>query len=112
MVQPSRVALRTGLAAAVAVLALCLCGTIAVAQQVAVNTEDAANAEGQTALEPSPDEERPSDDQADRALPYERGAGNNHRRYGPTLSLSRAAERSGNPLRDRRGTYWFSMVGR
>jgi lipoprotein-anchoring transpeptidase ErfK/SrfK len=51
MVPTSRFVLRGALAAAVAVLASSLSGTIAVAQQVAVNTED------QAASEPS-DEER------------------------------------------------------
>jgi hypothetical protein len=52
MVPTSRFVLRGALAAGVAVLASSLSGTIAVAQQVAVNTED------QAASEPSPDEER------------------------------------------------------
>jgi lipoprotein-anchoring transpeptidase ErfK/SrfK len=52
MVATSRFVLRGALAAAVAVLASSLPGTIAVAQQLAVNTEN------QAASEPSPDQER------------------------------------------------------
>jgi lipoprotein-anchoring transpeptidase ErfK/SrfK len=66
MVQPSRVSLRSALAAAVAVLASYGCGTIALAQQVAVNTEDAATAEGLT----SSDEERPGDAETRQIVPF------------------------------------------
>ena len=48
----------------------------------------------------------------DSAVPYERGARNNHHRYWRTLSLSRPAERSGHPLRRRRGTCRLPVVGR
>ena len=64
MVPTSRFVLRGALAAAVAVLACSLSGTIAVAQQIAVNTED------QAASEPSPDEERPSEAYARQIVPF------------------------------------------
>jgi lipoprotein-anchoring transpeptidase ErfK/SrfK len=57
----SHVVLRGTLAAAVAALAFHLFGTIAVAQQVAVSTDDTVNIEGQAAGEPSTDEERPDE---------------------------------------------------
>jgi lipoprotein-anchoring transpeptidase ErfK/SrfK len=63
MVPTSRFVLRGGLAAAVAVLASSLSGTIAVAQQVAVNTED------QAASEPS-DEERSGEADARQIVPF------------------------------------------
>ena len=56
MVPISCLVLRGGLAVAVAVLASSLSGTIAVAQQIAVNVE------GQAAQEASPDEEQLVDD--------------------------------------------------
>ena len=55
MVPTSRLVLRGGLAVAVAVLASSLSGTIAVAQQIAVNVE------GQAAQEASPNEEQPDE---------------------------------------------------
>ena len=55
MVATSRVVLRGALAAAIAVLAFFLPGTIAVAQQIAVNTEN------QAASDPSPDEDLPGE---------------------------------------------------
>jgi lipoprotein-anchoring transpeptidase ErfK/SrfK len=64
MVPTSRVVLRGALVAAVAVLASSVSGTIAVAQQVAVNTED------QAASEPSPDEERSGDADARQIVPF------------------------------------------
>jgi lipoprotein-anchoring transpeptidase ErfK/SrfK len=64
MVATSRFVLRGALAAAVAVLASSHSGTIAVAQQVAVNTED------QAASEPSPDEERPGEANARQIVPF------------------------------------------
>ena len=56
--------LRGGLAVAVAVLASSLSGTIAVAQQIAVNVE------GQPAQEASPDEEQPDDAYARQIVPF------------------------------------------
>ena len=64
MVATSRFVLRGALAAAVAVLASSLSGTIAVAQQVAVNTED------QAASEPSPDEEQSGEASARQIVPF------------------------------------------
>ena len=64
MVATSRFVLRGALAAAVALLASSHSGTIAVAQQVAVNTED------QAASEPSPDEERPGEANARQIVPF------------------------------------------
>ena len=58
------VVLRGALAAAIAVLASSLPGTIAVGQQIAVNTED------QAASEPSPDEERPGEADARQIVPF------------------------------------------
>jgi lipoprotein-anchoring transpeptidase ErfK/SrfK len=57
----SRFVLRGTLAAAVAVLAFHASGTIAVAQQVAVNAEETVNTGGQTAGVPSTDEELPGE---------------------------------------------------
>jgi lipoprotein-anchoring transpeptidase ErfK/SrfK len=65
MVPTSRFVLRGALAGAVAVLAFSLSGTIAVAQQVAVNTED------QAASEPSPDEERSAEADARQIVPFD-----------------------------------------
>jgi lipoprotein-anchoring transpeptidase ErfK/SrfK len=70
VVQPSRVVLRKVLAATVAVLVSYVYGTIAAAQQVAVNTEHPANVEGQIALEPSPDAERPDEAEARQTVPF------------------------------------------
>jgi lipoprotein-anchoring transpeptidase ErfK/SrfK len=65
MVPTSRFGLRGALAAAVALLASSLSGTIAVGQQVAaVNTED------QAASEPSPDEERSGEAGARQIVPF------------------------------------------
>src|SRR5580698_2448252 len=64
MVATSRFVLRGALAAAVAVLASSHSGTIAVAQQVAVNTE------GQAASEPSPDEEQSGEAYARQIVPF------------------------------------------
>jgi lipoprotein-anchoring transpeptidase ErfK/SrfK len=61
MVQPSRFVLRSALAAVAVVLASYGSGTIAAAQQLAVNTEDAATAEGQTSPEAYPDDGRPAE---------------------------------------------------
>ena len=55
MVPTPCLVLRGGLAVAVAVLASSLSGTIAIAQQIAVNVE------GQAAQEASPDEEQSDD---------------------------------------------------
>jgi lipoprotein-anchoring transpeptidase ErfK/SrfK len=63
MVPASRFVLRGALAAAVAVLASSLSGTVAVAQQIAVNTED------QAVSEPSPDEERPGEADTRQIVP-------------------------------------------
>jgi lipoprotein-anchoring transpeptidase ErfK/SrfK len=64
MVATSRFVLRGALAAAVAFMASSHSGTIAVAQQVAVNTED------QAASEPSPDEERSGEANARQIVPF------------------------------------------
>jgi lipoprotein-anchoring transpeptidase ErfK/SrfK len=64
MVATSRFVLRGTLAAAFAVLASSLPGTIAVAQQLAVNTED------QAASKPSPDEERSGSADARQIVPF------------------------------------------
>ena len=64
MVPTSRFVLRGAVAAAVAVLTSSLPGTIAVAQQVAVNTED------QAASEPSLDEERSGEAYARQIVPF------------------------------------------
>jgi lipoprotein-anchoring transpeptidase ErfK/SrfK len=56
--------LRRGVAVAVAFLASSLSGTIAVAQQIAVNVE------GQAAQEASPDEEQPDDAYARQIVPF------------------------------------------
>ena len=64
MVPISCLVLRGGLAVAVAVLASSLSGTIAVAQQIAVNVE------GQAAQEASPDEEQPDDAYARQIVPF------------------------------------------
>ena len=64
MVPTSRFVLRGALAAVVVVLASSLSGTIAVAQQVAMNTED------QAASEPSPDEERLGEADARQIVPF------------------------------------------
>jgi hypothetical protein len=53
MISTSRFVLRGALAAAIAVFASTHCGAPALAQQVAVNTEDGANAEDQTGLSTS-----------------------------------------------------------
>jgi lipoprotein-anchoring transpeptidase ErfK/SrfK len=70
MISTSRFVLRGALAAAIAVLASTNIGASAVAQQLAVNTEDGANGEDQTAREPSPDEERPSDAETRQIVPF------------------------------------------
>src|ERR1700727_346347 len=70
MISTSRFVLRGALAAAIALLASTNSGAPAVAQQVAVNTEDGANAEDQTAREPSPDEGRPTDAYARQIVPF------------------------------------------
>jgi hypothetical protein len=64
MVPISYLVLRGGLAVAVAVLASSLSGTIAVAQQIAVNVE------GQAAQETSPDEQQPDDAYARQIVPF------------------------------------------
>jgi lipoprotein-anchoring transpeptidase ErfK/SrfK len=67
MVQASRVALRSVLAAGVVVFASY---GIATAQQVATNTQDAIGAEEQAATEPSVDEDRPNDAYARQVVPF------------------------------------------
>ena len=64
MIPTSRLVLRGALAAAIAVLGSSLSGTIAVAQQVAVNTQD------QAASEPSPDEEQSGEASARQIVPF------------------------------------------
>ena len=70
MMSTSRFVLRGALAAAIAVLASTNFGAAAVAQQVAVNTEGGANADDQTAQEPSSDEERPADAETRQLVPF------------------------------------------
>jgi lipoprotein-anchoring transpeptidase ErfK/SrfK len=70
MVQASRIVLRSVMAAAVVVAASYGSGTIAAAQQVAANTEDAVGAEEQAAAEPSVDEDRPNDAYARQVVPF------------------------------------------
>jgi lipoprotein-anchoring transpeptidase ErfK/SrfK len=64
MVATSRLVLRRALVAGVVVLASSFSGKIAVAQQIAVNTED------QAAREPSTDEQQPSDSDARQIVPF------------------------------------------
>ena len=64
MVPTPCLVLRGGLAVAVAGLASSLSGTIAVAQQIALNVE------GQPAQEASPDEEQPDDAYARQIVPF------------------------------------------
>jgi lipoprotein-anchoring transpeptidase ErfK/SrfK len=70
MISTSRFVLRGALAAAIVVFASVNSGTTALAQQVAVNTEDGANGEDQTAREPSPDEERPTHAETRQVVPF------------------------------------------
>ena len=70
MMSTSRFVLRGALAAAIAVFASTHSGAPALAQQVAVNTEDGANAEDQAGLSPSPDEERPADAETRQLVPF------------------------------------------
>jgi lipoprotein-anchoring transpeptidase ErfK/SrfK len=71
MISTSRFVLRGAMAAAIAVFASHHFGTNAVAQQVAVNTEDAANADDQTTRgDYSADEERPTDGQTRQIVPF------------------------------------------
>ena len=113
MISTSRFVLRGAMAAAIALLASTNSGMSAVAQQVAVTTEDGTNADDQAALAPSPDEERPADAETRQIVPFHtsEAPGSDHRRYGRTLSLSRAAEREGNPLRYRCRTHWLQWSG-
>ena len=64
MISTSRLVLRGALAAAIAVVGSSLSGTIAVAQQIAVNTE------GQVEPQPAADEERPGDADTRQIVPY------------------------------------------
>ncbi len=68
MVQSSRTAFRVALAAGV--FASCICGTVASAQQVAVNTDDAASAESPIAPGLASDEDRPADAETRRVVPF------------------------------------------
>ena len=70
MMSTSRFVLRGALAGAIAVLASTNFGASAMAQQVAVNTEDGASAENQAALAPSSDEERPADAETRQLVPF------------------------------------------
>ena len=70
MISTSRFGLRGALAGAIAVLASANFGAPAVAQQVAVNTENGANADDQAALAPSPDEERTTDAETRQIVPF------------------------------------------
>jgi lipoprotein-anchoring transpeptidase ErfK/SrfK len=70
MISTSRFGLRGALAGAIAVLASANFGAPAVAQQVAVNTVNGANADDQAALAPSPDEERPADAETRQIVPF------------------------------------------
>jgi lipoprotein-anchoring transpeptidase ErfK/SrfK len=70
MISTSRFVLGGAMAAAIGVFASCSSGTTAVAQQVAVNTEDTASAQFQTAIAPSPDEEQPADAETRQVVPF------------------------------------------
>jgi lipoprotein-anchoring transpeptidase ErfK/SrfK len=70
MILTSRFVLLGAVAGAIAVLASHNFGAPAVAQQVAVDAEDTANAENQTAQEPSPDEERADDAETRQLVPF------------------------------------------
>jgi lipoprotein-anchoring transpeptidase ErfK/SrfK len=70
MISTSRFVLRGAMAAAIAVFASHHFGTNAVAQQVAVNTEDAASADDQTARDSSADEERLTDGETRQIVPF------------------------------------------
>jgi lipoprotein-anchoring transpeptidase ErfK/SrfK len=68
MIWTLRFVLRGALAAAIAVFASTNSGAPALAQQVAINTEDGANAADQTTLAPSSDEEPPPADAETRQV--------------------------------------------
>ena len=70
MISTSRFVLRGAMAAAIALLASTNSGMSAVAQQVAVTTEDGTTADDQAALAPSPDEERPADAETRQIVPF------------------------------------------
>jgi lipoprotein-anchoring transpeptidase ErfK/SrfK len=70
MISTSRFVLRGALAAAIAVFASTNSGASALAKQVAINTEDGANASDQTALAPSSDEEPPADAETRQVVPF------------------------------------------
>jgi lipoprotein-anchoring transpeptidase ErfK/SrfK len=71
MISTLRFVLRGALAAAIAVFASTNSGAPALAQQVAINTEDGANAADQTTLAPSSDEEPPpADAQTRQVVPF------------------------------------------
>jgi lipoprotein-anchoring transpeptidase ErfK/SrfK len=70
MISTSRVVLRGALAGAIAVLTSTGFGAAAVAQQLAVNAEGAANIDHQTAQEPSPDEELNADAETRQLVPF------------------------------------------
>ena len=70
MMSTSRFVLRGALAAAIAVLASASFGAAAVAQQFAVNSESASNADDQTAQEPPPDEDRTADAETRQLVPF------------------------------------------
>jgi lipoprotein-anchoring transpeptidase ErfK/SrfK len=70
MISTSRLVLGRALAGAITVLASTNFGAPALAQQIAVSTEDGANAEDQAALAPSSDEERPADAETRQLVPF------------------------------------------
>jgi lipoprotein-anchoring transpeptidase ErfK/SrfK len=70
MISTSRFVLRGAMAAAIAVFASYNSGMPAAAQQLAVNTESSANADDQTAQEPSPDAEQPAPAETRQLVPF------------------------------------------
>jgi lipoprotein-anchoring transpeptidase ErfK/SrfK len=70
MISTSRFVLRGAMAAAIAVFASCNSGTSAVAQQVAINSEDGASPDDQNARDSSPDEGRPTDAETRQIVPF------------------------------------------
>ena len=109
MVPTSCLVLRGGLAVAVAVLASSLSGTIAVAQQIAVNVE------GKKQRKRPPRRGATDDAYARQIVLFHTSEAplNDHHRYGPTRSLlPRSAERSGHPLWHRGRAHRFPMVRR
>jgi lipoprotein-anchoring transpeptidase ErfK/SrfK len=70
MISTSRFVLRGAMAAAIAVCVSYNSGISAVAQQVAVNSENGTSADDQTARDLFPDEERPTDAETRQIVPF------------------------------------------